>query len=46
MGGVRPANALAAWGGYADGNSTIVGLVVILVVIAALIYVGRKWWRR
>ena len=44
MAGARP--ALAAWGGYADGNSTVVGLVVIVVAVAALIYVARKWWKR
>jgi hypothetical protein len=42
--GVRA--ALAAWGGYADGNSTLVGVVVVVVALAALAYVTRKWWRR
>jgi hypothetical protein len=42
--GVRA--ALAAWGGYADGNSTLVGIVVVVVALAALAYVTRKWWRR
>jgi inner membrane protein involved in colicin E2 resistance len=44
MGGVRP--ALAAWGGYADGNSTLVGIVVVVVALAAIVYVTRRWWRR
>jgi hypothetical protein len=44
MGGVRP--ALAAWGGYADGNATVVAIVVVLVVAAAILYLARKLWRR
>ena len=37
---------IAAWWGYAEGNRTLVGLVVVLVVVAALVFVARKWWRR
>ena len=44
--GVGPANSLAAWWGYAEGNETLVGLVVIVVAVAAIAYVTRKWWRR
>jgi hypothetical protein len=44
--GVVPANNLAAWWGYAEGNETLVGLVVIVVAAAAIAYVARKWWRR
>lgn len=43
MGGVT---AVAAWGGYAVGNSTAVGIVVVVVALAAIAYVARKWWRR
>lgn len=43
MGGVT---ALAAWGGYAEGNSTAVGVVVVVVALAASAYLTRKWWRR
>jgi hypothetical protein len=32
--------------GYAEGNATIVGLVVIVIAIAAIAYVGRELWRR
>jgi hypothetical protein len=32
--------------GYAEGNETLVGIVVVLVVIAALGYVGRRLWLR
>jgi hypothetical protein len=43
MGG---ASALAVWGGYAEGNATAVGIVVVVVALAAIAYVTRKWWRR
>ena len=46
MGGVTPASAIAAWPGYAEGNETLIGLVVAIVVLAAIAYVTRKWWRR
>jgi hypothetical protein len=32
--------------GYAEGNPTIVGVVVIVVALAAVGYVTRKWWNR
>ena len=38
--------AAAGWWGYAEGNPTLVGIVVGLVVAAALIFVGRRLWRR
>jgi uncharacterized membrane protein len=38
--------AIAAWWGYAEGNRTLVGLVVLVVVVAAVAFVARKWWRR
>jgi hypothetical protein len=44
--GVGPANSLAAWWGYAEGNETLVALVVVVVGLAAIAYVTRKWWRR
>jgi len=34
------------WWGYAEGNPILVGIVVAVVVIAALVYVGRRLWRR
>jgi hypothetical protein len=37
---------LAAWWGYAEGNTTLVGLVVIVIVVAALGFVARKWWKK
>jgi uncharacterized membrane protein len=32
--------------GYAQGNKTIIAVVVVLVALAALAYVGRRLWRR
>ncbi|MEO6775264.1 MAG: hypothetical protein ABI467_20025 [Kofleriaceae bacterium] len=46
MGGVMSASAIAAWPGYAEGNETVVGLVVGVVALAAIAYVTRRWWRR
>jgi hypothetical protein len=39
----RPASG---WWGYAEGNPTLVGIVVAIVVVAAVIFVVRKYWRR
>jgi len=36
----------AGWWGYAEGNRTVVGVVVIVVAIAAILFVTRRWWRR
>jgi len=36
----------AGWWGYAEGNATLVGIVVVIVVVAAVIFVVRKFWRR
>jgi hypothetical protein len=43
---MHPASAAAVWWGYADGNQTAVGFVVIVVAIAAIAYVVRRLWRR
>jgi hypothetical protein len=32
--------------GYAEGNATIVGIVVVIIAAAAIGYVARRWWRR
>lgn len=32
--------------GYAEGNKTVVAIVVIVVAIAAIAYVTRALWRR
>ena len=32
--------------GYAEGNATVVGIVVVVIVAAALGYVVRQLWRR
>jgi hypothetical protein len=31
--------------GYAEGNKTVVAVVVALVVIAAIAFIARKFWR-
>lgn len=38
--------AVATWWGYAEGNRTLVGLVVALVVIAAVAFVARRMWEQ
>jgi hypothetical protein len=37
---------VASWWGYAEGNATLVGIVVAIVVLAAIAFVTRRWWRR
>lgn len=32
--------------GYAQGNATVVGIVVVIIGAAAVGYVGRRLWRR
>jgi hypothetical protein len=32
--------------GYAQGNKTAIAIVVALVVVAAIMYVTRDFWRR
>lgn len=32
--------------GYAEGNATVVGIVVAIIGIAAIAYVARRLWRR
>ena len=36
---------MALWG-YAEANPTLVGLVVVIVALAAIAYVARRLWRR
>jgi hypothetical protein len=36
----------AGWWGYAEANRTLVGLVVGLVVVAAIAFLVRRFWRR
>jgi hypothetical protein len=36
----------AAWWGYAEANPTLVGIVVVIITVAALAYIGRRWWRK
>jgi hypothetical protein len=32
--------------GYAEGNKTVVAIVVAVVAVAALAFLARKLWRR
>jgi len=32
--------------GYAEGNKTVVAIVVVVIAVAALAYVARRFWRR
>jgi hypothetical protein len=32
--------------GYAEGNKTIIAVVVVLVAVAALAYLARRLWKR
>jgi len=32
--------------GYAEGNTTVVAVVVAIIAIAAIVYVTRGLWRR
>jgi hypothetical protein len=36
----------SGWWGYAEGDRTAIGIVVIVVVLASILYVTRRWWRR
>jgi hypothetical protein len=36
----------SGWWGYAEGNATLVGIVVVIVVLAAVIFFARKYRRR
>jgi len=32
--------------GYAEGNKTVVAIVVLIIAIAAIAFIARKFWRR
>ena len=32
--------------GYAEGNATVVGIVVLIIAAAAIGYIARRLWRR
>jgi len=36
----------AAWWGYAEVDRTLVGVVVAIVVVAAVLFLVRRFWRR
>jgi hypothetical protein len=31
--------------GYAEGNKTVIAVVVALIVVAAVAFIARKYWR-
>lgn len=35
-------DAVGTWWSYADGNSTLVGIVVAVLAVAALVFVGSR----
>jgi uncharacterized membrane protein len=36
----------SGWWGYAEANPTLVGIIVIIVVVAAVLFLVRRLWRR
>lgn len=39
-------HVIGTWWSYAEGNSTVVGLVVAVLTVAALVFVGSRLWTR
>ena len=37
-----PSSALASWWSYAEGDSTVLGVVVAVLAVAALAFVGSR----
>jgi hypothetical protein len=31
--------------GYAEGNKTVVAVVVVIILVAAIAFIARKFWR-
>jgi hypothetical protein len=36
----------AGWWGYAEVDRTVVGILVILVVVAGVVFFVRRFWKR
>ena len=36
----------AGWWGYAEANREFVGLLVAIIVVAAIVFVVRRFWKR
>jgi len=43
---MKESGPAAGWWGYADANPTLVGIVVVIIVVAAIIFAVRRFWRR
>ena len=43
---MKESGPAAGWWGYAEGNPTLVGIVVAIVLVAAVIFMVRKYWKR
>jgi hypothetical protein len=38
----EPANVVASWWSYAEGDSTVLGVVVAVLAVAGLAFVGSR----
>ena len=43
---MQPGNAVASWWSYAEGDRTVLGVVIVVLAIAALVVVGSRVLRR
>jgi hypothetical protein len=43
---MQEAGPAAGWWGYAEASQTLVGVVVAIVVVAAILFLIRRFWRR
>jgi hypothetical protein len=39
-------STVASWWSYAEGDRTVLGLVVVVLAIAAIVVVGSRLWSR
>jgi hypothetical protein len=40
---MQPENAVASWWSYAEGDRTVLGVVIVVLAIAALVVVGSRF---
>ena len=43
---MHDAGPAAGWWGYAEASQTLVGVVVAIIVAAAILFLIRRFWRR